>query len=86
MPAYLVRQLDRQGVPTRYLERRPYDGAFLWLAPWATYATPLTKAAAEAWAEQFRDAGETVQVVEDPCERAAIDDVGAFRDELMARR
>lgn len=32
----------------RYVERRPYDGAWTWLAPWSSYATVFqTKAEAD---------------------------------------
>ncbi len=53
MPGYVIKHARTRS----YLERRPYDGAWTWLAASVRYATVLSKEAAEAMAQQLRAEG-----------------------------
>jgi hypothetical protein len=54
----------------RFLEQRPYDGAWTWLAAFSRYATVFSKAAAQAMATRLRAEGQDVTVLEDYDRRA----------------
>lgn len=65
MTSYIIQNTETH----RYIERRPYDGAWTWLAPFPQYATTFNKEAAEAMAATWMAKGESVRVVEDVYKR-----------------
>jgi hypothetical protein len=98
MTSFLVQLVNRDGLTVRYLRYRPFDQVWGWFSGDIRHATPMSEELADRLAgllrlgvdsehvEPSQRPGDRVEIVADPRERPAFNDVRLLQEQLVNGR